>query len=62
MRYTVNDNCISCGLCAATCPEVFSISESGYAQAIREEVPAEREAEANDAMESCPVAAIETVE
>ena len=62
MRYTVNDNCISCGLCAATCPEVFSIGASGFARAIREEVPEELTAEASDAMESCPVAAIETVE
>ena len=62
MRYTVNDNCISCGLCAATCPEVFSIGESGFAVAITEDVPEALETEANDAMEGCPVSAIETVE
>ena len=62
MRFTVNDNCIGCGLCAATCPEVFSIGESGYSQAIRQDVAAELEQAANDTMDSCPSGAIEIVE
>ena len=62
MRYTVNDNCISCGLCAATCPGVFSIGERGFSHAIGEDVPPALESEANDAMENCPVSAIEILE
>lgn len=27
MKYVVNDGCIGCGLCAGTCPEVFSMGD-----------------------------------
>ena len=27
MHATVNENCISCGLCATVCPEVFHLSD-----------------------------------
>ena len=33
MTATVNENCISCGLCAGTCPEVFHMGEDGFAMA-----------------------------
>lgn len=39
MKYRVNENCIGCGLCAATCPEVFSMSDESVAVAIETEVP-----------------------
>ena len=39
MKYHVNDSCIGCGLCAGTCPEVFSMSDAGAAVAIETEVP-----------------------
>ena len=44
MKYFVNENCIGCGLCAATCLKVFAMSDDGAA------------AEAKD---GCPVEAIE---
>ena len=25
MKFTVNENCIACGLCTGICPEVFSL-------------------------------------
>lgn len=34
MKYFVNDGCISCGLCEGTCPEVFSMTDTGKAKAI----------------------------
>ena len=34
MKYIVNEGCIGCGLCEATCPEVFSMSDAGTAVAI----------------------------
>ena len=59
MKYRVNEECIGCGLCAETCPEVLSITEKGTATAIASEVPAEAEASAAEAKEGCPVGAIE---
>ena len=39
MKYYVNSNCIGCGLCAGTCPDVFSLSDDGVAVAIETDVP-----------------------
>ena len=59
MRYHVNDGCIGCGLCAGTCPEVFSMSDEGVAVAIDSEVPDGALDSAAEAMDGCPVGAIE---
>lgn len=59
MKFRVNSNCISCGLCEGLCPSVFAIGENGRAHAIAEDVPEELESSALEAMESCPVDAIE---
>ncbi|MCI7093979.1 MAG: ferredoxin [Lachnospiraceae bacterium] len=58
MKYAVDENCIGCGLCNATCPEVFSMTDEGTAKAIEEDVPASAEETAKEAMENCPVGAI----
>lgn len=58
MKYAVDENCIGCGLCNATCPEVFSMTDEGTAKAIEEDVPASAEETAQEAMENCPVGAI----
>ena len=34
MNATVNENCIGCGLCAGTCPEVFRMGDDGVAHGI----------------------------
>ncbi len=44
--------CISCGLCAETCPDVFRMADDGLA---------EMENEASSAAQGCPVSVI-TVE
>ena len=56
MKATVNESCISCGLCAGTCPEIFSMGEDGFAQGGT--VPEELLEQAQDARDGCPVSAI----
>lgn len=58
MKFSVNDNCISCGLCAGTCPEVFHM-DGGHAVAAPDPVAPALEPSAREAMENCPVNAIE---
>ncbi len=53
--------CISCGLCAETCPEVFEMADDGLAQVIVDEVPASVADTAVEAQDGCPVSVI-TVE
>lgn len=63
MKAEVNqDTCIGCGLCAATCPDVFSIGDDGLAKAIEEEVATSDESAAEDARDGCPVSAIDIKE
>lgn len=61
MRYFVNDSCIGCGMCAGTCPEIFSMTDEGVAKAKDGDVPVELEDSARRACEECPVGAIEEV-
>ncbi len=61
MKMHVNESCIGCGLCASTCPEVFSLTDAGVATAIPGEVAPDEEASALDAQQNCPVDAIEQV-
>ena len=48
------EGCISCGLCAATCPEVFRMADDGLAEVYSEITP-ELEDTAEEAAENCPV-------
>lgn len=59
MKYVVNEQCIGCGMCAGTCPEVFSMTDDNVAKAIESDVPAEALEAAKQAQEECPVGAIE---
>ena len=62
MPVTVNkDLCIGCGVCPSVAPSMFDMNDDGKAYAIVDEVPAGEEDLAQEAAESCPVAAI-TVE
>ena len=59
MKFFVNENCIGCGLCSGTCPEVFSMHE-GLAVADPDPVEGAVEASAKEALNGCPVNAIES--
>lgn len=49
--------CIGCGLCAATCPEVFELGDEGKAQAVSDTTNDNREG-VREAIDGCPVEAI----
>jgi len=62
MKATIDrEGCIACGLCAATCPEVFRMGEDGPAEVYVDTVPESAEDSAVEAQEGCPVSVI-TVE
>jgi len=52
------DGCISCGLCASTCPEVFRMDEEDIAEVYVDEVPEDSEDMAQTAADDCPVSVI----
>lgn len=52
------DGCISCGLCVATCPEVFQMADDGLAEVYVDTIPAGVEDAATAAAENCPVSVI----
>ena len=55
------DNCISCGLCAETCPEVFRMADDDLAEVYIDPVPESAVETAKEAEDTCPVSVI-TVE
>lgn len=50
--------CISCGICADVCPEVFRMADDGVAEVYQEEVPKDAEENAVEAQNECPVSVI----
>lgn len=55
------EGCISCGLCAGTCPEVFRMADDDLAEVYIDEIPKDVEDTALEARDGCPVSVI-TVE
>jgi ferredoxin len=55
----IKDLCIACGLCNAMVPSVFDWDDDGKMKAIVSVVPSGKEADVEDAKNSCPTAAIE---
>jgi len=52
------DRCRGHGICWSICPEVFDLTDDGYAEVLTPEVPAEHEAQVREAISSCPERAI----
>ena len=52
------DTCGGFGQCVALCPDVFALTDAGYAVVIVDEVPAEFEAVVREAERVCPTHAI----
>ena len=61
MKFIVNSNCIGCGLCASICSDVFSMTDENKASSDMNYVSGQTEALAFQAMNQCPVNAIESV-
>jgi ferredoxin len=57
MKVAVTEDCIACGLCVDTCPEVFEMGDQ-YAQLTVDAVPEEHQEAVRQAAEECPVEAI----
>ena len=63
MKVTVDDQrCRGHGMCLTLCPEVFDLTDDGYAVADPEEVPAGLETAAREAIENCPEQAISEID
>lgn len=49
-------------MCLTLCPEVFELNDDGWAVASPDEVPAELESAAREAVENCPERAIREID
>ncbi|ABW13326.1 ferredoxin [Frankia sp. Mgl5] len=59
MKVTVDaDGCCGHSTCCTLCPEVFTLSDDGYAVVEVDEVPAEFEKAVREAVANCPERAI----
>ncbi|GAB3008496.1 ferredoxin [Mycobacterium bourgelatii] len=59
MKVRVDDGvCRGHGMCLTLCPEVFNLTDDGYAEAITSEVPTELEEATREAIACCPEQAI----
>ncbi len=59
MKFSVNDTCVGCGYCVGVCPDVFHMTTDNVAEAITTDVPVPDEDLALEAMDGCPVSAID---
>lgn len=55
----IDDRCIGCGQCEATCPDVFQIGDEGIATVIVDQIEENLVEDAEMAAGGCPTDAIE---
>ena len=61
MRVAVDEDlCRGHGVCCSLCPDVFDLSDDGYATVLVDEVPGEHAATVRAAVARCPERAITT--
>ncbi|GAA5054907.1 ferredoxin [Nocardia callitridis] len=61
MRIHVDDDsCCGHGVCVGLCPQVFALTDDGYAEAVDAEIPTQWEAAVTEAIARCPEQAIQT--
>ncbi|WP_179472069.1 ferredoxin [Mycolicibacterium vinylchloridicum] len=59
MKASIDDGrCRGHGVCTTICPEVFAMTDDGYAEAILDEVPDGLQDSAREAAEACPENAV----
>lgn len=59
MRVTIDDDrCKGHGTCCGLCPEVFELTNDGYARVLVREVPVHAHDPVRTAVEQCPEGAI----
>ena len=59
MKASIDDGrCRGHGVCTTVCPDVFAMTDDGYAEAIVDEVPAGLEDSAREAAAACPENAV----
>jgi ferredoxin len=62
VKVTVDeDTCRGHGMCLTFCPEVFEMSDDGWAVASSDQVPAGLEGAVHEAIDNCPERAIHEV-
>ena len=62
MKIKVNqENCIGCGLCVSIAEDLFELNDDGISVAKVDTVPEDKHDTAKEAIENCPVSAIEEV-
>ena len=63
MKVVVNkDKCLGCGMCVGINSDVFDFDDDGLAIADSDKINDENIEEVNDAINSCPVGAIEDID
>jgi ferredoxin len=53
-----DDRCRGHAVCCSFCPEVFTLTDDGYAEVVTPEVPTQFEQAVRDAAANCPERAI----
>ncbi|MBQ9024121.1 MAG: ferredoxin [Bacilli bacterium] len=56
------EKCLGCGMCVGINSDVFEFDDDGLAKANNEKITEENEEEVKEAINSCPVSAIEKEE